>query len=240
MYDTRLMRACAPTLAFATELGSAFGSEPSAEVRQRARASLDEMVAMARRAGVAQADVAEARYALVALIDERVLCSGWSGRTEWMSRPLQLELYRESTAGENFFVRLRAHLRSGLSNPAIEIYYLCLLLGFSGAYAGPDGSLKLRDITRAARHHLARDLPASERIAPNAMRKGQLRHVPLGWAPILALLCAGLVSCLAVVVAFAWLTEKRLSEVVAAMAVEVPAPSSPAAARPSSALEVLP
>ena len=86
---------------------------PPSDLRQRMIDVLDRMVGAARAAGVPEADIAEARYALVAFIDEQILKSSWPGRAEWMNQPLQLMLYREYTAGENFFARMRALLNQG-------------------------------------------------------------------------------------------------------------------------------
>src|SRR5712675_2203910 len=99
---------CADVLILAAQLASANNLPPASDLRQRVIDVLDRMVSAARTAGVPEADIAEARYALVAFIDEQVLKSSWPGRVEWMNQPLQLTLYREYTAGENFFARMRA------------------------------------------------------------------------------------------------------------------------------------
>ena len=85
--------------------------------------------------GIALIKINEAKYALSALIDELVLCSGWSGRTAWMSCPLQLQFFGECLAGEGFFQRLvvlRQHVAENIE--LLEIYYLCLQFGFKGKY----------------------------------------------------------------------------------------------------------
>ena len=77
----------------------------------------------------------DAKYAIAAYIDEVVLSSTWPGRLEWMSRPLQLELFGEHTAGEGFFTRLGNLRQGGEDNvQLLELYYYCLQLGFEGVY----------------------------------------------------------------------------------------------------------
>ncbi len=131
---TPIYRATAEALIAATQLGAESGtSPPPARLREDLLGLLQQMVSRCRAAGIADADTAEARYAIVAFIDERILKSNYPGRGEWMNNPLQLQLYREYTAGENFFARLRALLHRPQYTVALEVYYLCLSLGFTGA-----------------------------------------------------------------------------------------------------------
>lgn len=81
-------------------------------------------------------DVEAARFAVVAYVDEAVIASQWHGRAEWMANPLQLELFGEQTAGQKFFDRLAELRRQPERNvDLIEVYCVCLQLGFEGAYA---------------------------------------------------------------------------------------------------------
>lgn len=77
----------------------------------------------------------QAKYALVAFIDELVLSSAWAGREQWMGAPLQLQFFGEHLAGENFFQRLQNLRQNPQANiDILEIYFLCLQLGFEGIY----------------------------------------------------------------------------------------------------------
>ncbi len=77
----------------------------------------------------------EVKFALTAMCDEFVMSSGAHFRMDWMSRPLQLEFFGNNRAGEEFFERL-AKLRTGGEQKlaALEVYYICLQLGFEGIY----------------------------------------------------------------------------------------------------------
>ena len=83
----------------------------------------------------------------MAFIDERILKSNWLGRAEWMKNPLQLELFGEYTAGENFFTRMRALLNRREWSASLEVYYLCLGLGFHGGDARRGGRCRTRSRT---------------------------------------------------------------------------------------------
>lgn len=172
--NTQIYRVCADSLRFALRLPTATDLPTAPELRQRAVAALDGVVTQGRAAGLPEADLAEARYALVAFIDEQVLKSTWSGRAEWMSQPLQLIFYREYTAGENFFVRLRSLLQSGSRPFALEVYYLCLALGFRGAYGVSGDVSVVNGFVEAARRELMKRLPTTTRLGPNALARDLL------------------------------------------------------------------
>jgi type VI secretion system protein ImpK len=89
----------------------------------------------ARKLQIPVEDVHAAKYAFCAAVDETVLRSGFAIRESWSRHPLQLVLFGEQLAGENFFQRLD-ELRSK-GNPrlqALEVFHMCLLLGFQGRY----------------------------------------------------------------------------------------------------------
>ena len=47
--------------------------------------------------------LADARFAVVAYLDEMIFNSGWSKKQEWASRPLQYQFFETHVAGEEFF-----------------------------------------------------------------------------------------------------------------------------------------
>jgi type VI secretion system protein ImpK len=165
----------APALILATQLPAAAGLPAPHDLRQRVVDVLDRMVGAARAARVPEQEIAEARYALVAFIDEQILKSSWPGRVEWMNQPLQLMLYREVTAGENFFARLRALLNHGGHEFALEIYYLCLALGFRGAYGISGNQAALSSFTDAAKERITQRLPSATKLSPNAVPRDRAK-----------------------------------------------------------------
>ena len=79
--------------------------------------------------------VEHAKYALTAFLDEAVINSHHACRQQWIEAPLQDRFFKDPNAGENFFVRLEellADLRRHCE--IVEVYYLCLALGFQGRY----------------------------------------------------------------------------------------------------------
>ena len=160
-----IYQASAEILIAATRLGSDRDMPPPEQLRQELLGMLQHMVSRCRQAGVPDKETAEVRFAIVAFIDERILKSNWPGRVEWTNRPLQLQLYDTFSAGESFFVRMRALLESERESQALEVYYLCLALGFVGA---PGADHQGQSLAAAARKRLAH-VPAGAPLSLHAM-----------------------------------------------------------------------
>jgi len=192
-----MYRASADVLTAAAQIGNGWGAPPAATLRNDMVAHLKQFVARCREAGIPDAETAEARYAIVAFIDDRVLKeSAWGGRAEWMSNPLQLQFFREYAAGVNFFGRMRALAQRGPPYWALEAYYLCISLGFVGAVPGSGGMQAApRSYADSARAQLLHD-GGADRIAPNAIpiERHRARRAPFPIAVTAAVACA--VVCL--------------------------------------------
>ncbi len=185
----RLCAAASDVLILAVQLPASPHLPPVAELRQQLLTALDAMVGKGRAAGLSDLDLAEARYALVAFIDEQILKSNWVGRAEWMGQPLQLQLYGEYTAGENFFHRLRGLLEAGIS-PALEIYYLCLALGFRGVYGTSGDQRAIAQFTQTAQQNVLRALPSGTKLGPHAEPADRVAAVRTSNAPLIALIAS--------------------------------------------------
>ena len=208
--------ASAEVLIAAAQLGTERDLPPPDQLRSELLGMLQQMVSRCRAAGVPDADTAEARYAIVAFIDERILKSNWPGRAEWMNSPLQLQLYREYTAGENFFVRMRVLLSHPQAVLALEIYYLCLALGFTGAAAAADNA---QSYLEAARSRLATAGPGSP-ISLRAIPADHYNFTTPRRPIVLALaLCCGLVVLLGLGL-LGWSTSTTLQRTERALGAE--------------------
>jgi type VI secretion system protein ImpK len=92
----------------------------------------------ATRRGYSTEDVRLATFAVVAFLDESILNSNIAVFADWPRMPLQEELFGVHTAGEMFFQcidRLMAKSDSPQTADVLEIYALCLLLGYRGRYS---------------------------------------------------------------------------------------------------------
>ncbi|HEX3726221.1 MAG TPA: DotU family type IV/VI secretion system protein [Pirellulales bacterium] len=77
-----------------------------------------------------------ARYALVAWIDELLIDVSWAGREWWNENALEVELFNTRLANEQFYLRAKeaSHLPG---RDALEVFYVCVVLGFRGLYRDP-------------------------------------------------------------------------------------------------------
>jgi type VI secretion system protein ImpK len=112
--------------------------------------------------------VEDVKFALVAFIDETVLSpeTNFPQRQEWERTPLQLVYFEEHLAGLRFFDRLDQLLREMDSNAdVVEVYYLCLVLGFKGKYNISFLAEQLRETVAS----VAAQLQRAGRLKPNAL-----------------------------------------------------------------------
>lgn len=97
----------------------------------------------ARQAGYAPDDIRLALFAVIAFLDETVLNSGQPMFADWPRRPLQQEVFGVHMAGELFFQYLQQLLGRQDSEDladVLEVYELCLLLGYKGRYSASHGA----------------------------------------------------------------------------------------------------
>jgi type VI secretion system protein ImpK len=133
--DRRLADILSPCFALIVHLRSQTEFGDPAALRQRIKDLLDRAERDAQRTGIPDEHVETALFAVVAFLDETLLSSTWDQKDRWVSRPLQMERYGRFDAGEAFFDRLETLLEHPTQHAeAIEVYYLCMTLGFRGRY----------------------------------------------------------------------------------------------------------
>ena len=80
-----------------------------------------------------------AKYALVSWIDSMLIGSPWSGSNWWENNPLERTYFFGRNAFTQFFTKAKE--ASMLTNKdALEVYYLCVVLGFRGFYNEPSAA----------------------------------------------------------------------------------------------------
>ena len=132
---------------------------------------------VSKSSGVSSDAHVHARYAVAAYIDEMIINSRWAHREQWAARPLQYDFFGEYVAGEGFFKRLETIRRSlPLNADLLEVYALCLILGFEGQYRVHERE-RLRglieDVTRDVQAKRG-DVPA---LSPHGKRPEELMEL---------------------------------------------------------------
>jgi type VI secretion system protein ImpK len=146
-----LVRAANPLLLLAARLRGTVATPDVSGLRRHAHEEIRRFEERARAAGVQHETVLAARYALCASLDEAVLSTPWGAQSGWAQQSLLVAFHREAWGGEKFFDLLdrlvpdrQRHL------DLIELYYLCLALGFGGKYHGLEhGATELLGVQRS-------------------------------------------------------------------------------------------
>jgi type VI secretion system protein ImpK len=110
----------------------------SQDFRTSIRAALRAAMEQAKSLGYSSETNQLAFFAVVSLLDESVLKLQSPAFADWAQRPLQEEMFGHNRAGEVFFDNLRTLLArqdSQETADCLEVYCLCMLLGFRGKYA---------------------------------------------------------------------------------------------------------
>lgn len=100
--------------------------------RAKVELMIGDALKQARELGVADDDVQNALFAVVAWLDEAVLTSGWEYTELWKRSQLQKVHFATTRGGVEFFTRLDA--LPAHQKAVREVYYFCIMLGFKGQY----------------------------------------------------------------------------------------------------------
>jgi type VI secretion system protein ImpK len=110
-----------------------------------------------------------AKYALVAWIDDVLIDAPWDGRVWWKENALEVEVFNTRLRHEQFYVKAKE--AAALSKKdALEVFYVCVVLGFRGLYRDPAAASVL-----AAPRGLPPDLESWARQTSMAIQLGQGR-----------------------------------------------------------------
>jgi type VI secretion system protein ImpK len=168
----RLAEICRPMLSLILSLRDPERLDDVAALHAQFQAEYSALYHQAALAGIDQGDVELAAFALVAFADETIAESAWIDRAQWPS--LQYDYFTTRRAGEQFFEQLQqiqgnkydyTIWKDAARSEVLEVYYLCLLLGFRGAWAFDPPPRVQHELEQIQRH--ARSRPVTP-LAPNA------------------------------------------------------------------------
>ena len=147
-------------------------------LRQRICELLNKIEHDAKEVGIDYEDIHMAIFALIAFLDETIIASQWNQKHDWLAKPLQLEFFNRFDAGEEFFVRLEnLRQRPQYYSSVLEVYYLCLALGFKGKYQLHERE-KLRRVVEDA-YTILRQIKGktTDTLSPHGQRKDEIIEV---------------------------------------------------------------
>jgi type VI secretion system protein ImpK len=169
--------------------------------RNDMRQALNEASQEGRKHGYSPEDIRVAMFAVVAFLDESILNSGIPVFADWPRKPLQQEIFGGHQAGEVFFQnvdKLLAQSDSGVLADVLEVYLLCVLLGYGGKYSVV-GRGELRSVSDRMAERIRRIRGGSNDLSPSwAPQRGTAIPAPadlwvrrLGVAAVVSF-CVGL------------------------------------------------
>lgn len=109
------------------------------------------------------------KYALVAWVDEMLVEIDWPSREWWSNNVLEMELFRTRLCSEQFYINAK-EASTLARRDALEVCYVCVVLGFRGLYRDPALAAML-----TSRHGLPQDLATWAKQIALAIRLGQGR-----------------------------------------------------------------
>jgi type VI secretion system protein ImpK len=182
-----LVTAATPLLTLAAQLRVTPSHPDPTGLRARTVEAVQRFESQARAQGLANETVLTARYILCSLLDEAALATPWGATSVWSGQGMLVTFHKEAWGGEKFFLALEHLLHSpGAHLHVLELFYLCLALGFRGRYQARQGGAEaleelrhqLYQILRQQRGEPERDLsPQWQGVVDR--RSPLLRVVPL-------------------------------------------------------------
>jgi type VI secretion system protein ImpK len=136
--------------------------------RYNVKRMLSEAAEAARQAGYGKEAIPEAGFAVITFLDESVINSAQQMFADWARKPLQEEVFGDFLGGEVFFDKLQDLLARQDSDEVadvLEVYLLCMLMGFEGRYRMGDRGM-LENLKTQAADKIVRIRGASGDLSP--------------------------------------------------------------------------
>jgi type VI secretion system protein ImpK len=152
-----LVDAAAPILALLSRLSTTFALPDIEGLRRRLHRELADFDRRAEAGGIPREIRGAAHYALCATVDDVAANTPWGGNNVWVDRGMARTFHNDASGGERFF-HLLGHFERDPEHfgDVIELFYLCLSLGFQGRFGVlPNGAAEIAAI-RDRLHRLIR------------------------------------------------------------------------------------
>jgi type VI secretion system protein ImpK len=140
-----LLGAANVLLALIAKLRATTAHADPAELRRQLLARVADFENEARAAGLSRPKIVAARYLLCTFIDEVVASTPWGASGPWTEHTLLQEFHEEAWGGEKAFKLLERMGEDVAANAdLLELFYVCIALGFEGRFRGkPNGRAQL-------------------------------------------------------------------------------------------------
>jgi type VI secretion system protein ImpK len=165
-----LVELAAPIAKLIADLSGDQPPQDAEALRSRFEDAFRSFESRAIRTGYTEGETASAKYALAGTADEVILLSNLPVKDEWLGRPLQMIFFDDFSAGETFYEKLDAARtnRTPRAPEVLEVFHLCLALGFKGKYGDNRGAERRRVLMDAVAGEInqARGVSADSSLSP--------------------------------------------------------------------------
>ncbi len=140
-----LLGAANVLLALVAKLRATTAHANPQDLRRQLLARVEEFEAEAKASGLPRPKIIAARYVLCTFIDEAIATTPWGAEGTWAEHTLLQEFHEEAWGGEKAFKLLERMGEDVAANAdLLELFYVCLALGFEGRFRGkPNGRAQL-------------------------------------------------------------------------------------------------
>jgi type VI secretion system protein ImpK len=152
-----LIDAASPILNLVSRLATTVSQDDVEGLRQRVRAEFADFEKRANATGIKPEILRACHYALCATVDDVASNMPWGSRNVWADQSMARVFHSDTSGGERFFHLLNHFEREPETyGEVLELFYLCLSLGFQGRFRLlPEGAAELATL-RARLHRLIR------------------------------------------------------------------------------------
>lgn len=172
----------------------------------------------ARKLNASAEDIYLAKYAFCAFVDETILKSSFPMRDSWELSPLQLRYFGDHLAGENLFKKLEELRNQGASRlPVLEVFHMCLLLGYEGKYV-LEGREKLNFLVTRLGDEIAHHKGKRSAFAPHWKVPDEIKNIVRNEIPLWVWFVALLALAALAYFLFDWLLGKQAAQTLAGYA----------------------
>jgi type VI secretion system protein ImpK len=157
--ENPVVSAALPMLSLVARLRGTAVHSAVAELQQELVKELRDFENRVLQRGLPQTQARLASYALCCLLDEAVLNTPWGAQSAWGHQSLLVIFHKEAWGGEKFFQFLEGMMRQPAQHlDVIELFWLCLALGFEGRYRVVQGGANQLEQARTEVYQLIRRL----------------------------------------------------------------------------------
>ena len=186
--DNPLIAAAAPLLAFATNARTAVPPGDVAALRERTLAEMKALRDRLQRLDLGPDTPRAAHYAVAATVDDLVLSTPWGGNSIWNAQSMVATFHRDTWGGERFYELLnRAHNQGEKNRDLLELFYVCLSLGFEGKLRlDPRGGAAEHERVRSGLHRLIRQWrgPVDPELSPHWRGEARAHRAVMATVPM--------------------------------------------------------